>query len=321
MNMPNKIVWIDDNPDREVTAKELGAEFTNVKQIDISEVVKSLLNESSPRLVIIDHVLDKAAGPVHPVFKKGSTIAEAIKERWPHCPVVGVTAADNVEGIDVRTKGIYDALYRFTDFSKYVDRLEGIAQGFEAIKKSSKSTPNLIKLLNPPNGEMDRLYGALDSDLKNAQDASVASRMYRWVGFLFDRPGFLFDALWSATFLGLTETGFDVVRHIFEQAKYNGIFLRPDEPRWWSSQLAELLYSQFNTNAGELSWHVGRRLPGITDGHFSKCYFCKKDYPETVAFLDEASEQRNAMHLGCTLLHSRFKRELYFEDIRIMRGK
>lgn len=321
MNTPDKIIWIDDNPSRAPTAIELGAEFINVHQQDISTVVETLLVGTSPRLVVMDHVLDKAAGTVHPVFKKGSTIAEAIKERWPHCPVVGVTNADNITGIDARTKGIYDSLFPFSEFGKYFDRINGIAAGFAEVAAEGNEIGCQINLLKPPTDDSRRLNDALDTDLKNARDASLPSRMYRWVERLMDRPGFLLDSLWSATLLGITKEGFDLVADKFAKAAYTGIFSRPDEPRWWATTLAELLYKECPANAGELTWHVGRRLPDITDRHFSACYYCKKSYPEIVAFLDEASADQHAMHLGCTILHPRFSRELYFEDIRMMCGE
>lgn len=320
MRMRKKIVWIDDNPGRESTARDLGAQFVNVKGRDLALALKKLLDGPSRRLVIIDHVLDKTTD-THPVFLRGSTIAEAIKEKWPYCPVIGVTNADKLRGIDLRTQEAYDALFPFVNFGKYFGRIRGIARGFALLAKTDSDIQKLIELLKPPGDEIERLLDTLTDDLKApAQDASVASRIYRWVERLMDRPGFLFDALWSATFLGLSEAGFGKVARHFEKAKYRGVFARPDEARWWSSGLADRLYRRCEPAPGELSWHVGRRLAGINKEHFSSCYYCKEEFPETVAFLDEASNERRAMHLKCTVLHPLHKRELYFEDIRIMRG-
>jgi hypothetical protein len=321
MNTPKIIVWIDDNPNRESTATDLGARFVNVKGKDIALELKTLLDGRSPQLVIIDHVLDKTAG-THPVFLRGSTIAEAIKEKWPSCPVIGVTNADKLRGIDLRTQEAYDALFPFVNFGKYFDRIRGIARGFALLAKTDSDIQTLIKLLKPPGDEIERLLDTLTDDLKApAQDASVASRIYRWVEGLMDRPGFLLDPLWSATYLGLNEAGFEKVARHFEKAKYKGVFARPDEPRWWSSGLSGRLYKLCDPRPGELSWQVGRRLPGIKKEYLSSCYYCNKDFPETVAFLDEASNDRRAMHLKCTEPHPRYKRELYFEDIRMMRGE
>ena len=131
-----------------------------------------------------------------------------------------------------------------------------------------------------------------------------------------------FISFWTATFLGLTEEGFRKVDRSFARGKYTGVFAYENEQRWWVSQLSTLLYKECRPEANELSWHVGRRLPGIKKKHFSRCYVCKDlSPPETVAYLDTADTQRHAMHLKCTVLHPHYKRKLYFEDIRIMQAR
>jgi len=322
MSGRRRIIWIDDNPGRKSTAVDLGALFINVKDKNVSDEIAALVQRPAPQLVVIDHVLDKTSESTHPFFQRGSTIAEAIKEKWPSCGVVGVTAADKLVEIDLRTKGTYDALFPIQNFAKYFRRINGIADGFSLVARGSYESQRLVRLLKPPKDEAKRLLEALPDDLKKpSQDASVASRLYGWVNHLMDRPGFLFDALWSATFLGLNESGFEKVRPKLVKAIYAGLFSRPDEPHWWSTRLAEILYTQSRPRTNELSWHAGRRLPGIQKRHFSVCYRCKEEFPETVAFPDEASTERHAMHLRCTMLHPLYKRELYCEDIRIMRGE
>src|SRR3989442_4140180 len=101
MKKSRKIAWIDDNPGRERTAQDLGADFINVKDADLATQVETLLTGPQRPLVILDHILDKTSSK-NPVFQRGSTIAEAIKEKWPACPVIGVTNADRVDEIDVR---------------------------------------------------------------------------------------------------------------------------------------------------------------------------------------------------------------------------
>lgn len=322
MSTSKNVIWIDDNSNRKRTADDMRARFEDVHNEDVAPVIGRLLKGPQPRLVIIDHILDKTSADTNPAFRKGSTIAEAIKEKWPSCPVIGITSANNLSEIDVRTKRTYEELFPFDDFSKYLKRINIIARDFAAVAKVQSSSRRLIELLKPPSAELGRLNSALADDLKlPKRDASTPSRMYRWVGLLMDRPGFLLDDLWSATLLGLNETGFGKVEKYFRRAQYKGIFVRPDESRWWSSHLSELLYKKVGLKAGELSWHAGRRLPNLKNEHFSSCHYCHKDFPETVAFLDERSKERRAMHLKCTILHPLHQRELYFEDIRIMRGR
>lgn len=320
MTTPRKIIWIDDNPNRKSTAADLGARFLDVRGQDLGPLLKAMLDGPPPRLVIVDHVLDKSAD-THPLFSRGSTIAEAIKERWPSCPVIGVTNADKRKRIDRRTQGAYDALFPFHNFGEYFDRMRGVANGFALIARTDGEVGKLIGLLKPPHDERARLRDALSDDLKvSPQDRSVASRMFRWVEHLFDRPGFLLDKPWSATFLGLNDVGFDRALRHFDRARYNGVFARPGDHRWWSGRLSAELFKVCEPELGELSWHVGRRLPGLGKEHFSTCYYCRGDFPEIVAFLDEEGKERRAMHLKCTVLHPCYKRELYFEDMRMMRG-
>jgi hypothetical protein len=316
-----RIIWIDDNPLRKRTADDLNAQFRNVRQENLADVVSEILQDAQPYLVIVDHVLDKTTTK-DPLLRRGSTIAEAIKEKWPACPVVGVTNADNVGDIDLRTQRTYDALLPFVNFGRYVDQITSIASDFARVARKKLSSPrDLVDFLKPPAGEKDRLGAALPDDLKiSPADKSTASCLYRWINLLLNRPGFLYDQLWSATFLGLTPKGFEIVKHRFTSAEYAGIFANADAPRWWLSRLSEVLYRDVESRAGEMSWHLGRRLPGIKTGHYSRCYVCREEYPETVAYLDASSKERNPMHLKCTELHPSYKRELYFEDVRIMRG-
>jgi hypothetical protein len=321
MSKRQKIIWIDDNPDRQSTARDLGAAFVDVKNQDLGPVLEFMLKGPAPQLVIIDHVLDKAGANTQQILRRGSTIAEGLKERWPGCAVVGVTNAPNLTDVDLRTKETYDDLFPFQEFKRYFDRISGIAKGFALLEKKRPKPQAMVKLLKPPGDEVQRLLDALNDDLKTgSQDASVGSRIYRWVGRLMDRPGFLYDALWSGTLLGLNQSGFAKVRDTFETAKYSGVFARPDDARWWSAALSTKLYKLCTPQPGELSWHVGRRLPGIKKEHFSICHRCKESYPEIVGYLDEATKEQHAMHLKCTVPHPLYGRELYFEDIRMMRG-
>ena len=323
MSTSKRIVWIDDDPRRKRTADDLDADFINVHGEDLAQKAVELLKGPQPALVILDHILDKTT-PKNRLFQRGSTIAEAIKEQWPSCPVVGVTNVDNVKAIDLRTQGTYDALFPFQNLGECIDRIDAIRKGFALIAgKKARTVRKLVGVLKPPADDVERLVAALPDDLKkSSKDASVASRLYRWVDdYLMARPGFLYDTLWAATFLGLTKSGFQKVAGRFKKGRYAGVFAHDNDPRWWSSQLAALLYKQCEPKLGEISWQTGRRMNGIKEQRFSRCHVCHDAYPETVAYIDEMSEDRQAMHLKCSILHPRHKRELYFEDIRMMQGE
>src|SRR3990167_8212461 len=104
MSTSKRIVWIDDDPRRKRTADDLDADFINVHGEDLAQKAVELLKGPQPALVILDHIFDKTT-PKNRLFQRGSTIAEAIKEQWPSCTVVGVTNVNNVKAIDLRTQG------------------------------------------------------------------------------------------------------------------------------------------------------------------------------------------------------------------------
>jgi CheY-like chemotaxis protein len=154
----DKIVGIDDEPNRVRTANLLNESstfevcFENVKKKDLAEAVNQLLSGPQPALVILDHILDHAlAGSL--VFRRGSTIAQAVKEKWPGCPVIGVTNIDRLQSIDIRTRATYDDLYPLVYFGKYVDRIDGVAKDFAKItKKKPKSVSDIVGAVVPSEG-------------------------------------------------------------------------------------------------------------------------------------------------------------------------
>lgn len=319
-----KIYWIDDDPGRKHFANDIGASFVDARSASFTDELDALLSGRMPKLVILDHFLRNTKSE-NRMYKRGSTIAEAIKEQWPNCPVIGVTAAANEADIDQRTRLTYDQLFHSYRFLNNRSQINVMADGFAQIKKKEpKSVKSLISLLKPPKDEVARLEAALPSELKGEMlDDSTPSLFYRWVNRITNRAGFLYDHLWVATFLGLNEKGFEKVMGEFERARFTGIFSDNEDPRWWSSLLTEILFNTVTPELSEMSWSVGRRLPNITQGDYSRCYKCRKSDPppETVAYLDSVDyERRFPMHLEHTALHPGFKREMYFEDIRLMEG-
>src|SRR3990170_4438351 len=105
-------IWIDDQPDREKIADALqdqiglSKKFINVKGKDLRVELNSVIKQPKPDLVIIDHVLDKTSRDS--LIKFGSTVAELMRDTWPTCPIVGISAAKKKLHISVRQERIYD---------------------------------------------------------------------------------------------------------------------------------------------------------------------------------------------------------------------
>lgn len=329
MKPQGKIRWIDDNPERCKFARNLEEEsglsvdFCNIKGKDLTEYLPTVLKRPQPALVILDHVLDKTASEKR-VFETGASVAEILRETWPSCPVMCVTAVGKMASIDERTRRLYDDIFLITEFETVLPRFRVIARDFRRVSSSRFRKPEgLLRLLDVPKPDRQRLLAVLPEDLKkDFADRSLASRLYAWVQhILLERPGFLYDDLWAATFLGIKPKAFAKVEHRFSEAAYRGAFAFPDRRRWWASTLSGILYRLCPPRPGEMPWEVGRRLRDVRHRDYSECYVCGRPLPQTVAYLDASSQEERPMHLECTVPHPGFKKEMFFEEVRMMRGR
>jgi CheY-like chemotaxis protein len=328
MSTKLNFLWIDDEPklkknEAENLEKRLNVkvEFIDVKGQSLPDALSRILSKEEPHLILMDHSLVnvKDGG-----FKTGSTAAEIIREKWGECPIVCITAVP-LKDIDRHKQSIYEDIFEFENISSYDSRLISMAQSFQVLrKKRPKNVDEFIALLGAPEDDCPRLKSIIPKELKNDefyQDESLLLTIYRWVRHtLMEKPGFLYDRLWTATLLGIKEESFKKVEHIFEKAKYNGIFSDKGDERWWQSKVKEILYVELPDTDSVYPWEIGRRLPGLTDADFSKCYFSGEDFPETVAYTDESAEKRAPMRLRHTVPHPNFENSLFFEEIRMMKA-
>jgi len=327
-----KILWIDDNPERCKFARNLEeesgfkADFRDVKGKNLAKYLPSVLRSRRPALAIIDHVLDKTASEKR-IFETGASVAEIVRQTWPSCPVMCVTAVGKMESIDERTRRLYDDLFLIEDFEAVLPRFPVIAHDFLRVSSSRFRKPDgLLRLLDVPPQDRQRLLAVLPQDLKTGfADRSLASRLYAWVDHvLLERPGFLYNDLWTATFLGITTKAFHTkVESRFREAVYKGLFAFPNRKRWWTTTLAAILYRLCPPQPGEMPWEAGRRLRSIARRDYSECYVCRKHSPppQIAGYLDASSDERQPMHLECTVSHPGFKKEMFFEEIRMMKGR
>lgn len=322
-----RFVWIDDNPERrelsDALAEGLGVDcdFVDVVGKDLSGELVSIKGDSPPDLIILDHVLDKTAAESR-VLGTGSSVAAVLREWWPSCPIVGITAARKRPDIDMQKERAYEELFSADQFRRTYSCVAALASGFAGLGKPVSNAAGLCDLFAPPQDDSERLLSALPDDVKSGlADRSLASRLYSWSrDFLFGRPGFLHDRLWAATLVGLKESSFGKVTDIFKSAEYSGIFACSYRERWWSTSVRQAIYRACDTGPGEMPWELGCRLEGIGKRDLSKCYACGGDFPETVAYVDEASDERHPMHIGCTEPHPNYQDILLFDQIRMLAG-
>ncbi len=331
-----RIIWIDDEPQMEKQANNLRSYFKsqgsgislpffiNVRNENVLNRVLELKKQfgaSQPDLIIVDHVLDKTSDAK--LISQGSTLAELLREKWVNCPIIGVTAASNMGGINLHKKEIYEDLFEKDEISTHFEDIFKIAKYFKLLKSKKINTiTGLLKLIKPPAEDISRLTDILPTELKgNLHEKSRILHISKWVRHvLFARPGFLYNHLWAATLLGLNHNGFKKVERFFKNSEYHGIFSVENRRLWWASGLKRDIYSYFKPEDPTEPLRLGSRLPGIKTEHYSTCYVCDKRYPEVVAYVDESDKVEKQMHLRCSEPHPAYKKSLFYEEVRKMKS-
>lgn len=294
-----KFVWIDDDPIiREPESKNLekrlkvSIDYKDVMNNDLQNCIAELLNrKQSPNLILIDHKLDYDQSQL---FKTGSSVAAVIRDKWPYCPIVCVTGADNIEKLSSINRSLYQEVIPFINISDKDEIILSIAKGFNEISATKyKNLNKIIELLKVPETETTKLKLILPIELKdNYSDHGIATNLSYWVRKkLMKRPGLLYNRLWVATLLGIKETSFKKIEPLFNSAKYKGIFSLESDPRWWKSSVLEVLANKVKVNG--LPFEKGRLLSfeksKITARDFSTSYTNTNETPETVVLLDDSS--------------------------------
>ena len=321
-----RFVWIEDDRGRkrmsDALEEELGVrvDFEDARGHEIHEVLTKLLGRPKPDLAIVDHFLTAARGEGR-LLARGSSVAEALRQEWHDCPIVGITGAAKRQDIDVHKEHVYDELHAADRFRHFAGCLRIMATGFKAVSaRRIVKVDDILELLRTPADDTERLRKSLPDDLKgDLSDCSVATRLYAWLrAVLFERPGFLLDRMWTATLTGIKESSFSKVERLLRPAKYTGIFAYPNRERWWAGMVREIIYTQCAPTGSEMPWELGHRLPGVDRGDHSRCAASGEDLPETVAFLDAQTDKLAPMRLRYTVPDPRFGNLLFFEELRMM---
>jgi CheY-like chemotaxis protein len=313
--------WIDDNPERIDAANTLGdalevrVDFVDVSTTESDVSLSQLLEAQEPDLIIIDHNLEDIESGV---FKKGSTVATYIRERWFDCPIISISA--DIVDIDSQQRALYVDLFPIEKISKYYSNILSIATSFRDLKAKRPSTVDeFLDLLCTPEDDRINLMNILPMALKhNFGNKSLLVEIAHWIKFvLLKRPGFLFDQIWVSTLVGIKPESFHKVEHLFTGAKYQSYFSNENEQRWWKSDVLALIYELIDE--GVYPWEKGRFLPGIEEKDFSICHASGEAFPETVAYTDTSADAEQVpIKIKYSHLHPDYESLLYFEDIRLM---
>lgn len=324
MNKKLAFLWIDDMPGRRTTSDNLKRnlnvklEFLNLKNKNIEEELLEIQSRQVPDLIVLDHKLEEIGSGL---FKLGSTVATFLREKWPECPMIGITAADIRVDVDFQQREAYEEIYSSSQISRHYRTIHSIAKSFKQLRENRpEDVESMLSLMKAPAEDHVRIKSIIPQELReNIGDKSLIIDISRWLRKIFlDRPGFVYDRIWVATFLGLSARGFEKVEKLFRTAKYNGIFADDSSERWWKSKVLNILSTLVDKQG--LPWEKGRFLPDIKKAEYSACYASDEEFPETVAFVDDSpAAVRWPMRLKYTIPHPNYEDLLFFDEIRMMK--
>jgi len=313
-----RIWWMDDEPDRlttfarntiaqpdqlagrsaELRVVKLGGDKGLVAILDDLDSEKR--KNRGPDLIVIDQMLQLTAADAY--LQRGSSLAAAIRDKFPNIPLVGVTGA-NFGDVDELQKTQFIEFFLRDQIADgtHIPDLYAIADGYASLVKffgssgaSNSLALDLCKLVKCPVSDTDLFISSLPGDFKSTWDAGTTHTFARWIWHnLQGRPGLLYDDLETATLLGLKREGLALLHQRLITCAYKGIFVSATRPRWWVSLVRKRIRQVAKGSMADPLSKLGRKL-AVQPQHFSKCHGRpnSSDVPTVVAFSDGTQRKR-----------------------------
>jgi hypothetical protein len=323
--MKIKMIWIDDDPERIHACNNfkdenaVECEFKSIYKEDIIEVVTKIMSKYKIiDGIIIDHRLNMGKNEL---FQSGSSIVELFKNKWPNCPIICVTAVDIESDIDSFKSNKYDCIIPNSSIEKYYDKIIALIESFNKLSKTRITIQNVLKLMKVPDDDCEVVEKTIPNKIKDriSHDKTIISSISRWINESFLLyPGFIYDNVWTATTFGIKIESLYKIENYIENAKYDGLFSYSSKDLWWKSKLKEYLYSLEGNTKYEKLLNISKK---IKKNDLVKCYACNELDPEIVAYVDAESDNKYPMHYRCTLPHPKYEKILFYDEIRMMKGR
>lgn len=258
------------------------------------------IEKERPELILVDFDLTRPDADRNVIGISGVTLSTELRQKFSDIPIVlftrkSVFKIENYSNIKQTLSSIDEIIYKrdlFIADSVLLDSLYELAIGFRKLRKSiSKNWDDLLEILKAPKSDYDNLKDAdppIHSGNKSIWSVSKAAKWKREI--LITYPGILYDAVHSATFLGISKKAFleDEVQQFLSRAKYSGIF-SPLEGRWWKSKLLEI--ANYRMNKKEKSLLIREGFPAAwrrikkTSIERSKCIFSGESPADWVCYI------------------------------------
>ncbi len=340
------VLWVDDANQSE-NAKNLESDSMKCECIRPFELEKqlkenNLKNGLIPDLFLVDFYLGERDDPdINEKYPfHGPAVAALIRDRFPEHPIYLVSfhtangevklsqwaqAAENVADQILNTEFILregkETLYR--------DSLD--YKTLRALRDDTErgNVDTLLDLLKVPDSNKERIKLILPDELKtglmrqseNNPDGNAIS-FARWLrGSFLSYPGPLYDQQHTATLLGVNDKGFKKISNKFEKALYNGIFSRESAPRWWVSEVNDLVFALDGAQDIKSSdpWIISTKIFNVPETEMSRCAVCNEFFPETIGRNMDNPNENLPVHFKCSKPDNTIRRPLYFDNPRMFK--
>lgn len=329
-----RFLWIDDQEKRlkrfnrlfVAESKKIGQDLL-IKPIDVKEsgyLEKLSADKSNVDLILLDHKLTGVTSEKGRVkTDEGTMLIGHLRKLFKDTPILGITAAQTGDILYPQVV-LYDDFFYDNELRKNISHILTYAKEYKAFNQQQEFGVYTLALLNCPEDERAKLLKMLPGPVVHARQDKPASRVLFWIRHvLLTRPGLLYDRKWIANFIGLTESSFDKVESRFEKALYAGIFADPKNPRYWKNEVLRILNTFRPPLPGYYSWEKGRGLSKFSSKDYSRCCYCKEEFPEVIGFSDTNLNPDTAVpvHLKCSSIKSDAEVLTFFEDVRLVNQK
>ena len=292
---------------------------------DPIEVINNGKSKEAPDIIIVDHFLYNL-GKNKDLFPKGENLVPIIKNKWPKCPVICLTAAvDDCK--ESMYNNVFEDIFSYDTPLDLAHYLPLLVDGYSKLE-NIKDIASLLKLFDLPDENKNTFLQIIpdsirnDLEIKKKLSEKNIHELYRWFhNIFFGQPGLLYNAKWTAMTLGIKEEAFEKYKEKTIEACYDGIWSNPNDIRWWNSKLLGII---FNTDApiDASTQFMGNEFLEVCKGDISVCDFCEKDHPDTVALPDLAFGSNECfVHIQCSAISKEHTPRPFYEPIRIMRAK
>lgn len=335
-----RVLWIDDDPLRKEDAINYASMKDNLriefiladafieKGVRIKNSFRNLVQttRNRPDLFFLDYRLDRNREGRIP--RRGGSVASQIREEIPDIPIYGVSEDyEDQYVLKAFEKVYFDKLLTMRKFEEngseilYHDALD-----FYKIRCVEPCLNNIYQLLEIPESSKKHFLRVLPevfsdgiSDINSGEKPKSNPISFgRWIlRELLSSQGPLFDRLYIATHLGVTENGFGTIEREFKKSLYSGVFSKGEEDsRWWKSEVDIILLSnkRAKQHMNKAPWILAPKIFNIEER--TKCIVCDGENPETVGININNPEIRKPVHYSCSIQHPKIKRKMFFEDIR-----